>query len=236
MNAIAFRNRASVQWQVRLVASASLLAVMPGTTLGATPITITSPANGTVVTPGQALPVTVTVTSGTYPRGVGLIGQNPLGAAGPMTGSPTTFYLTPPLIMPPGAYSITAVATNASSVLVTSAPVTVHVERVDIATTIYAQPTKANLRFVGDTLPLSVDVQYGTHLVKVAVSVPTSTRGDLNGDGRVDQSDLNILMAALNTAATGPNDARDLNHDGVINALDARILVTLCTKPGCATQ
>jgi len=60
--------------------------------------------------------------------------------------------------------------------------------------------------------------------------------GDLNGDGQVDKSDLNILMDALNTPANGPNDARDLNHDGVINALDARILVTLCTHPGCAVQ
>ena len=70
----------------------------------------------------------------------------------------------------------------------------------------------------------------------IPVFVPNVIRGDLNGDGRVDIDDVNILDSFLNTPANGPNDARDLNHDGVINALDARILVTLCTKPGCVTH
>ena len=61
-------------------------------------------------------------------------------------------------------------------------------------------------------------------------------RGDINGDGHVDKLDLALITSALNRAATGANDFRDLNHDGVINALDARILVTLCTHPRCATN
>jgi hypothetical protein len=81
-----------------------------------------------------------------------------------------------------------------------------------------------------------VNVNYGTSSVHLKVSVPNSIRGDLNGDGRVDKDDLNIILAALNTPSVGPHDARDLNGDGVINALDARILVTLCTSTGCATQ
>lgn len=82
----------------------------------------------------------------------------------------------------------------------------------------------------------SVNIKYGTVAVSVKISVPANIRGDFNGDGHVDKDDLNFILAALNTPANGPNDARDLNHDGVINALDARILVTLCTKPGCATH
>lgn len=61
-------------------------------------------------------------------------------------------------------------------------------------------------------------------------------RGDINGDGQVDKADLAQITSALNKPASGPNDMRDLNHDGVINALDSRILVTLCTHPGCATH
>ncbi len=281
MNVIAIMYTVLTRWSVRFVGAASLLAATIGGAQGATPLAITSPGNGTVVMSGQALPVTVIVRSGTYPSGMVVIAQNPLGAAGPVTGSPATFYLTPPANTPPGTYSITAVAANASGVIVTSASVTVDVERVDTAAAISVQPMTANLRFVGDTLPLSVtgtftggmlvdmtqsskltitsenpnvatvqnglitatgagqthiDVQYGPNLVKVAVTVPTSIRGDLDGDGSVDKDDLNIILAALNTRATGPHDARDLNHDGVINALDARILVTLCTKPGCATH
>ncbi len=70
-----------------------------------------------------------------------------------------------------------------------------------------------------------------------AVSLTVSTgpmRGDINSDGQVDKLDLALITSALNTPASGPNDPRDLNHDGVINILDARILVTLCTNPGCA--
>lgn len=59
--------------------------------------------------------------------------------------------------------------------------------------------------------------------------------GDLDGDRDVDQDDLNIVLVARNQPA-GPNDPRDLNRDGIINALDARQLVTLCTRPGCATK
>lgn len=269
---------------VERFAGAAWLLVLTTTLVSAqvTPaLRITSPANATVVMPGQNLAVTVTVAPGSGLRGVGIIGQGPLGEVGPLTGSPVTADLTPAPTTPPGAYMITAVAINASGILVTSAPVTIDVERVDTATAISAEPTTAYLQFVGDVLPLSVTgtftgglavditqsskltiasenanvatvrndlitatgpgqthivVQYGFQQVKIAVTVPTSIPGDLNGDGRVDQDDLNILLAALNTRATGPNDARDLNHDGVINALDARILVTLCTKPGCATH
>ena len=77
---------------------------------------------------------------------------------------------------------------------------------------------------------------YGNQVASGIITVPQGIPGDLNGDGRVDLDDLNILRAFLNAPAVGAFDARDLNHDGVINALDARILATLCTKQGCATD
>jgi Dockerin type I domain len=61
-------------------------------------------------------------------------------------------------------------------------------------------------------------------------------QGDLNGDGAVDQNDLNIILRALNTSSTGPGDPRDLNNDGRIDALDSRLLVNLCSRPACATK
>jgi hypothetical protein len=61
-------------------------------------------------------------------------------------------------------------------------------------------------------------------------------RGDLDGDTDVDQSDLNILIAARNTKATGGGDPRDLNNDGAIDALDSRVLVNLCSRPRCLVQ
>jgi hypothetical protein len=60
--------------------------------------------------------------------------------------------------------------------------------------------------------------------------------GDLDRDGDVDQNDMAIILAARNTSASGPDDPRDLDHDGKITVLDARILATLFTKPGGAPQ
>ncbi len=70
----------------------------------------------------------------------------------------------------------------------------------------------------------------------INVQVLGGKRGDLNGDGQIDIADINILTSLLNTPAAGPNDSHDVNHDGVVNALDSRILVTLCTYPRCATH
>ena len=69
-----------------------------------------------------------------------------------------------------------------------------------------------------------------------ACEAPAPIRGDLDRDGDVDQNDLNLLLAARNQPATGPNDPRDLDGDGKITVLDARKLTLLCTRPRCATQ
>ena len=250
---------------------------------GTPALVISAPTSGSPATPGQSLAVTVTVNSGTYPAGVAIVGQDPLGGVGPTPAAPSVaFSLVVPTTTPPGTYSLTALAVDSTGTLVSSAPITVDVERSETVTGLLPQPTTVQLRFVGDSIPLNVfgtlstgmqinltrssalklvsensavasvqngtitatgpgstniDIQYGTTSAKVSVTVPSSSaKGDLNGDGRVDQSDLNIILAALNSQANGTADARDLNHDGVINTLDARILVTLCTYPRCATH
>ena len=74
------------------------------------------------------------------------------------------------------------------------------------------------------------------NVTSTSLSYRVVARGDVNGDNQVDQRDLTLINTSLNRPASGPYDIRDLNHDGIINALDARMLVTLCTYPGCATH
>ncbi len=58
--------------------------------------------------------------------------------------------------------------------------------------------------------------------------------GDIDGDRDVDQLDINLLLSVKNKPATGTNDPRDLDKNGVINLLDARKQTLLCTRPRCA--
>ncbi|WP_062064485.1 ExeM/NucH family extracellular endonuclease [Cellvibrio sp. OA-2007] len=58
---------------------------------------------------------------------------------------------------------------------------------------------------------------------------------DLDGDGDVDKNDVQIITSARGATPTA-FDQRDVNGDGVINALDARALTLQCTRPGCATN
>lgn len=68
----------------------------------------------------------------------------------------------------------------------------------------------------------------------VVITVPKL--GDVDLDGDVDNNDLNVVLAARNKPASGPNDLRDLDGNMQIDALDARKMSTLCTRPRCATQ
>lgn len=64
----------------------------------------------------------------------------------------------------------------------------------------------------------------------------SGVRGDIDSDGEVTLRDLEILKAAIGSVPRGSNDARDLNGDGKIDALDLRVQTTLCTRPRCAIQ
>lgn len=100
-----------------------------------------------------------------------------------------------------------------------------------------------NLQF--DTAPdspyLTIELPVGAHVITLTVNdgiedsepndvvVTVLRAGDLDQDDDVDMDDLAIVLAARNSPADGPDDPRDLDGDGMITVLDARILVTLFT-------
>lgn len=69
--------------------------------------------------------------------------------------------------------------------------------------------------------------------IRTAAARTRATLGDLNRDGSVDSRDVAFITGALNSVPNGPWDPRDVNRDGAINVLDARLVVTLCSKPRC---
>ncbi len=69
-----------------------------------------------------------------------------------------------------------------------------------------------------------------SELIITSVS-PTERPGDFNGDGAINNDDLDILLQARNTDAYGPNDPRDLDNNGKIDTRDARLMV-LCLRTG----
>jgi len=76
----------------------------------------------------------------------------------------------------------------------------------------------------------TVTVAYQGRTVVIPVTVPKTIPGDFNGDGVVDQDDVNWLaaVAAAHLPPAGTFDARDLNRDGVIDRRDVRRLLSLC--------
>jgi hypothetical protein len=56
---------------------------------------------------------------------------------------------------------------------------------------------------------------------------------DVNGDGKIDINDINLIMEARDTPAGSLNDPRDADRDGTITANDARICVLRCTNARC---
>ncbi len=64
----------------------------------------------------------------------------------------------------------------------------------------------------------------------------TMVRCDIDSDNDVDRDDIDLIMAARNTPASGPADPRDPDGNNIINANDARQCALQCTNSQCAIQ
>jgi predicted extracellular nuclease/endonuclease I len=64
---------------------------------------------------------------------------------------------------------------------------------------------------------------------------PASVQGDFDGDGDVDLNDVRGLMRAIQLDQA-MDLVFDLNNDAVFNMMDARIMMSLCTRSRCAVN
>ena len=58
---------------------------------------------------------------------------------------------------------------------------------------------------------------------------------DVDVDGDIDRADISLIFAARNQPATGPDDPRDADGNGIITVLDGRQCVLMCTLPRCVS-
>lgn len=59
--------------------------------------------------------------------------------------------------------------------------------------------------------------------------------GDFDGDADIDRNDVNQFSMMIRRGETGEIQ-HDFNNDSVVNSLDVRALMTLCTRSRCATE
>ncbi len=59
---------------------------------------------------------------------------------------------------------------------------------------------------------------------------------DVDGDGDIDKADLALISRARGQQATGPDDPRDSDNDGLITPNDVKACIPECTLPNCAIQ
>jgi hypothetical protein len=64
----------------------------------------------------------------------------------------------------------------------------------------------------------------------------SAPRCDVNGDGKINMTDINLIFAARNTPAMGVDDPRDADGDLQITVADARTCQQKCTVASCAVQ
>jgi chitodextrinase len=127
---------------------------------GSTPPVISTPATGTVVTSGQSTMITVSITTGQFPNGVAIFGEDPLGNTDVQipTGSAVTltFSVPIPANTPSGTYALTAVGSTSPGTIVMSAPIALSVERADQPTSIQVFPGSMSFGSIGDTRSIFV--------------------------------------------------------------------------------
>ena len=199
-------------------------------------LTITSPTAVTVVTPGQTITITVSVSSGSV-AGV-LVSVQDIGTTELQATAPYSFSLTIPRAIV-GLKNLTAFGVTGPEQVITSAPVQVDVEPSAQATSLASAIQQIQFGFVGDQFPLNVTATFAdgsklnvTRSTQVMFSSVDATVATVDSTGLVTATGAGTTTVGATyrgqsaiVQVTVPAAVRgDLDGDGRLTADDVRIL------------
>ena len=150
---------------------------------------ITSPVDGTVVTPGQKVRVVATAAPNVKFSKVIIIGQNPIGFSDICANPPFQFTITIPGDISLGRYSLTASGVITPGQGVESDPIALVVEKADIPARIITEPSKIIFDDIGEQIPITV----------MSISADGS-HTDVTQSSRVTYSSNDAAIATVNGA------------------------------------
>jgi centrosomal CEP192-like protein len=162
---------------------------------GQTLLKIVSPADGTVVSPGETISVTVTSTSGASLSNVGLLGENPLGIYGPASSFPARFSVTIPRDISSRRYTLTAVANNAAGELVESDAIEIDVERPEM-------PVSLSEVNSGESVSMVADTQGETHRFLMLAHFADGSVVDVSGSPRLSFQSMDTSIVSVDETGT----------------------------------
>jgi hypothetical protein len=158
-----------------LMAALLIVAGWPATASAQAVLEISSPASGAVINPGQAMTVNVTSPANVTFVNVGVVAESPIGISTLASGVPAQFTLNVPADIACGRYLVSAEGATAAGQYVSSAIVTIDVERPDMPTSIRDTALSIGFEAPGASLPISLlgsfadgtvlDVTRSTHVV-----------------------------------------------------------------------
>lgn len=153
---------------------------------------ITSPADGTVVHPGQTITVTVAPASGATFTMVGIVGQNPIESGQYLAAPPYQFSITIPKNISAGKYHLFAEGAISLGHGTTSPTISLDVEPGVPVSSIRVDPPGVFMEFIGEQLPLGVWGNFSdgstldiTHSSGTTYSSADTTAVTVDGNGIV---------------------------------------------------
>ncbi|MGA3019850.1 MAG: Ig-like domain-containing protein [Bryobacteraceae bacterium] len=191
---------------VYIAVASLLLPFSPEILLGQT-VQITSPQDGSVVSSGQTLTVTVTADPSAV-QGVAVLGQSPLGSAPLLTAPPYQFNIDIPSDITSGIYSLTAIGIPQSGTNPIMSPITIDIERSDMPVQVWSELSSILFGYAGDTDYLLITGVFAdgsrvvlTRSTQITYSSDTPAVATVDGTGLVTA----IAPGAANITATYGN-------------------------------